>query len=240
MKGFPTESSLHAFMLEPRIVFDGDVAVTAAEVADSATTSEAASTETTESSTEANSDTSVTTDTTDASSAAATSSDESSDNSAPEVSTNQDNIVAVSYSSEQTYDDTIFGHLTSNVDSVVMSADGHYAYAVSYTNSVVTVFSIADDGTIALVQNLHSSDLAESLTDGLNEVSLVQFSSDQSHVYVYSEANQTLLTFTRDSSSGELTYSGQTDLSATLNGQTIDDLQESNGYLYASDRKSVV
>lgn len=241
MKGFPTESSLHAFMLEPRIVFDGDVAVTAAEVADSATTSQAASTEATDSSAESSAavteDTGVAAQTTDASTA--TTSDESSDNSAPEVSTNQDNIVAVNYSSEETYDDTIFGHLTSNVDSVVMSADGHYAYAVSYTNSVVTVFSIADDGTIALVQNLHNSDLAESLTDGLNKVSLVQFSSDQSHVYVYSEANQTLLTFTRDSSSGELTYSGQTDLSATLNGQTIDDLQESNGYLYASVGSSI-
>ncbi|WPC75670.1 beta-propeller fold lactonase family protein [Vibrio porteresiae] len=232
MKGFPTESSLHAFMLEPRIVFDGDVAVTAAEVADSTTTSQVTSTDATESSSEVNSDTSVTSQAIDAGST--TTSDESSDNSAPEVSTTQDNIVSSGYSSEEIYDDTISEYLTDKVDSVVVSADGNYAYAVSYDHSVVTVFSIAEDGTIELVQNLHSSDLAESLTNGVNGVSRVQLSSDQSHLYVYSETNNSLLTFSRDSSSGELTYSGQTDLSATLNGRTIRDLQENNGYLYAS------
>ena len=223
MKGFLTDTSLHAFALEPRIVFDADVAVTSSEVASAAD----------ESTTTADTETTVTTDEATSSSASDV------DNSAPEVTTDQDTITAQSTSSQSIYDYNIYDHVTSSIDDLVVSSDGNYAYAVSYSHSIVSVFAIADDGSLSLVQNLHNSDLSDVLTDGISGVSLVEFSSDQSQVTIYSETNQTLLTFSRDSETGELTYTSSTDLSDIIGTAALSDIQYNNGYLYVTAGDSV-
>ncbi|MBF9002886.1 beta strand repeat-containing protein [Vibrio nitrifigilis] len=223
MKGFLTDTSLHAFALEPRIVFDADVAVTSSEVASASD----------ESATTADTETTATTD------EATSSSTSDVDNNAPEVTTDQDTITAQSTSSQSIYDYNIYDHVTSSIDDLIVSSDGNYAYAVSYSHSIVSVFAIADDGSLSLVQNLHNSDLSDVLTDGISGVSLVEFSSDQSQVTIYSETNQTLLTFSRDSETGELTYTSSTDLSDIIGTAALSDIQDNNGYLYATAGDSV-
>lgn len=100
-------------------------------------------------------------------------------------------------------------------DSVV-SSDGKFVYVASIPSegsASVSVFSRAADGSLNQVQSLPATDIP-----GLAGALKVQISSDQNTLYVIGSDTNSLVVFSRDSSSGQLT------LGSTLEGgdsQTI-------------------
>jgi 6-phosphogluconolactonase (cycloisomerase 2 family) len=234
MEGFSSGSALHAFMLEPRIVFDGDLALTVDTVSDSSTSDSDASTS-------ANADTGSTTD----DSATVSPDVAATDNSAPTIGYEQNTIEGIGSLRELT--DDYYSDLTSGIEDLVISSDGQYAYTVIYSSdsgtvnhaSVVSVFSVGEDGNLSLVQSLYSADQNGVVNEGLNGASLITFSADESEVYVYSESDNSIVTFSRDSDSGKMTYQSAQNLSDLTGTGSVSDLQENNGHLYLTEDASI-
>ena len=95
------------------------------------------------------------------------------------------------------------GSVLAGAKDTVVSGDGKYLYVVSISPdgpSSVSVFSRAADGSLTWVQSLSDSAIA-----GLAGALKVVVSADQQSLYVIGSDANSLLVFSRDSDSGQLT-----------------------------------
>jgi 6-phosphogluconolactonase (cycloisomerase 2 family) len=100
--------------------------------------------------------------------------------------------------------DNQFGHMLELTESVAVSPDGNYVYATSRNDDAVTVFSRnTTTGDLTFVQAKQDG---VSGVDGLNGASGITISSDGAYVYVAGRVDDAVAIFSRNSSTGQLTY----------------------------------
>lgn len=158
------------------------------------------------------------------------------------------------------YDSSTYANVLSAAQDITVSSDGKYVYAVSSNSSswgtassVLSVFSVDDSGSLTLENTYYNyttqynsdTDANDQIiqNEGLAGASIVRLSEDQNYLYVFGEDDNSLVVFSRDTDTGELTFIGNTDVSAIgVNGVSdfIYDIEESNGYLYIAGADSVV
>jgi 6-phosphogluconolactonase (cycloisomerase 2 family) len=92
------------------------------------------------------------------------------------------------------------------VNSVAVSPDGKHVYTVSRTDGAVVVFSRnSSTGALAYVER-HVDDGLGGLIDELMGAYCIVISPDGEHVYVGTDNDDSVVVFSRDSSTGALTY----------------------------------
>ncbi|MBJ7536155.1 beta-propeller fold lactonase family protein [Marinomonas transparens] len=152
--------------------------------------------------------------------------------------------------------------LLKGANDLVFSADGKFAYSVRAGNddswdleeysSSVSVYSVEENGTLTAIGaeynlsgefNWDTAEFDSTLDiDGLAGASIVRLSEDQNFLYVYGETDNSMVVFSRDTTTGELTLLGNTDLSEFGIDNTttfVEDVTASNGYLYIAGADSV-
>ncbi|MCE0495924.1 putative Ig domain-containing protein [Vibrio salinus] len=231
MKGFTSDLLLHAFALEPRIVFDAAVTSTVDSVSGNSS----------DASNSGNETSTIETTTSDV----AADSSVSGEATTITVTTEQNTIEGDSYTNYLA--DSNWSNTAKNIDDLVLSSDGKYAYSVTFTSgsyhnaysSVVCVFSVSDDGSLSLVETVYNADRNGVINDGLSGASLITLSSDESVIYVYSETDSSIVTFTRDGDTGKIIYQQSQDVSTLIGSDSASDLKANNGYLYLTEGDSV-
>jgi 6-phosphogluconolactonase (cycloisomerase 2 family) len=93
-----------------------------------------------------------------------------------------------------------------NVRNVTLSPDGRHLYAAGNNDDSVATFSReSDNGALSFTQVIKDGDNA-GFVDGLDGAQDVAVSGDGKHVYVASTVDSAVAVFSRNASSGELTY----------------------------------
>lgn len=152
--------------------------------------------------------------------------------------------------------------VSASANDLIFSADGKFAYSVNagntdawdieeYSSSVV-VYSVEEDGSLTSIDteynlsgefNWDTFEFDSTVAiDGLAGASIVRLSEDQSLLYVYGETDNSMVVFSRDATTGELSLLGNTDFSefGIDNISTfVEDVTASNGYLYVAGADSV-
>uniref|UniRef100_A6VS08 Ig family protein n=1 Tax=Marinomonas sp. (strain MWYL1) TaxID=400668 RepID=A6VS08_MARMS len=150
-------------------------------------------------------------------------------------------------------DTNVYADVLASARDVAVSADGKYVYAVSTNSdsnnsnspSVLSIFSVDESGELTLLKGYYNYDNSDKSVqnEGLAGASIVGLSEDQNYLYVFGEGDNSLVVFSRDADSGELTFVGNTDVSAFgVNGVSdfVYDIEESNGYLYVAGADSLI
>jgi 6-phosphogluconolactonase (cycloisomerase 2 family) len=127
--------------------------------------------------------------------------------------------------------------------SVTVSPDGKHVYTASFTDDAVVVFTRdATTGKLTYVEMLKdgATDGSGNTIDGIGGASLVTVSPDGKHVYATGYTDHAVAVFTRDATTGKLTYvemlkDGATDGS----GNTIDGLDAAISVTVSPDGKHV-
>ena len=87
---------------------------------------------------------------------------------------------------------------------VIVSPDNKHVYATSYDEDAVVVFSRnLSTGALTFIQEITRSDISNNGLDGANAIHIT---SDGKNVYITSQIDDTITIFTRNSSTGNLTY----------------------------------
>ncbi|MUM78526.1 beta-propeller fold lactonase family protein [Pseudodesulfovibrio sp. F-1] len=107
--------------------------------------------------------------------------------------------------------DTVQNNAFSNVVDIVITADGQYLYASTFSSALVSVFSLGDDGMLTYVQSFDTWNAGSVMY--LREMAL---SPDGSTLYVGAYGSNNLIICSIDSETGELSLSD----TVNMNSQT--------------------
>lgn len=88
---------------------------------------------------------------------------------------------------------------------VAISPDGKHVYTASSTDDAVAVFSKSGVGTLSYVES-HLDDGQGGSIDGLQDAKRLAVSPDGNHLYVPSSSDDAIVVFSRNSTTGALTY----------------------------------
>jgi 6-phosphogluconolactonase (cycloisomerase 2 family) len=128
-------------------------------------------------------------------------------------------------------------------NSVMVSPDGEHVYAASAGDDAVVVFTRdAVTGKLTFVETLlnGATDGSGNVIDGLNEAVFITVSPDGNHVYVAGRSDDAVAVFTRETSTGRLTYVEKLKDGATDGaGNAIDDLNAPRSVMVSPDGKHV-
>ena len=91
-----------------------------------------------------------------------------------------------------------------NAVSVVVSPDGKHVYTAGYDDEAIVVFSRSNATGALSIRKVHSN--GEKGIGGIRGVRSVAVSPDGKHVYAAGEKDNALAVFSRDSSTGDLTF----------------------------------
>lgn len=94
----------------------------------------------------------------------------------------------------------------SRASGVAVSPDGKTVYAAGYYDNAISIFNRATDGT--LTYNTLVEDGTDNV-DGIQRVNSIVVSPDNKQVYATGQNDDAIAMFTRDLTSGELTFLGQ-------------------------------
>ena len=89
---------------------------------------------------------------------------------------------------------------------VAVSPDGKHVYAASSTDDAVTVFSKSGVGALTFVETHKDDAQVGGTIDGLNGAKRLAVAPDGNHLYIPSLTDDALVVFSRNSSTGALTY----------------------------------
>ncbi|TDO97547.1 beta-propeller fold lactonase family protein [Marinomonas balearica] len=158
------------------------------------------------------------------------------------------------------YDSSTYSNVLAAAEDVSVSEDGNFVYAVSSNSSswstdssVLSVFSVAEDGSLTLVQSYYNYTSVFNLetytndqvvqNEGLAGASLISMSSDQNYLYVFGEDDNSLVVFSRDTQTGELTRLSSTEITDFgIDGVSsfVFDIETSGDYLYVTGGDQVL
>lgn len=120
----------------------------------------------------------------------------------------------------------------AGVFSVVISPDGAHAYAGGTTDDAVAIFS--RNPSTGLLTYLDREEDGEGGVNGLNGAAGVALSPDGNHVYVAGHQDDRIAVFTRNATSGALSYVQSIYSATTLNGVLSLSLSPDGLHLYSA------
>ncbi len=130
-------------------------------------------------------------------------------------------------------DATILG----NARSVTVSPDGHHVYAAASGSDSLVVFARdAASGALTQVEVLKDNTNG---VDGLDSARAVTISADGGQVYVAGQTDSAVSVFSRDATTGTLTFQQMIQDGAVLGNVTADGLNGTYGVLVSPDGKRV-
>ena len=151
----------------------------------------------------------------------------------PDINTNEVSLEYV----EVVEDGNDDADLLAGANGVAFSPDGKHVYAVARLDDAVTVFS-RDDSTCALTYIEDHVDGVDGV-DGLNGPSAVAVSPDGNHVYITSYEEDAVAVFSRNTSTGALTYVERKKRGETDSGGTITGINEAVDLVVSPDGRNV-
>lgn len=125
-----------------------------------------------------------------------------------------------------------------NASAVDVSPDGQFLYVTSFDDGAISLFERNSDGSIVFVEAVKNelNDLS-----GLTEAREVKVSPDNRHVYATGYADDALLYFEKDESTGKLTLAGKYINGENgiegLNGAFVMDFSPDGNFLYVIGRE---